>query len=373
MKVKEYLLIVLFLSFIGGIGFFNLLQKDDAFSEFENRPLSQLPTFTKDRLLSGEFNRAFETYLSDQFFAKEWWTGLKVKAEQAVLKQENNGIYFGKDDFLFEKTVPLTIQLEKNIAILNAFHERNPTVNQYVALAPTSIELYPEKLPPFAGTGIQEEVMDLVTAQLNPSIQVVDVLTPLKKMKQHYIYYRTDHHWTSWGAFYAYQEVAKAMDLVPYQLDDFTIETVSDAFYGTFYSKASDNRIQPDTIEVFTPKRPMTYSVSFDDDTHMSSLYDSSFLQKRDKYTFFLGGNHAQTVIHSSVKSGKKLLLIKDSYAHALAPFLANHFEEIHMLDLRYYHASIEAYIKEQAISDVLILYNTKNFSEDHSIVFLKY
>jgi len=372
-KVKEYLLIVLFLSFIGGIGLFNLFQKDIAFSELENRPLSQFPTFTKERFLSGEFNRAFETYLSDQFIAKEWWTGLKVKAEQAILKQENNGIYFGKDHFLFEKTDALTSQLEKNIAILNAFQERNPLVNQYVALAPTSIELYPKKLPPFASTGIQEEAMDLVTAQLNPIIQVVDVFKPLQQMKQEPIYYRTDHHWTSKGAFYAYREVAKAMGLIPFELEDFIIETVSDAFYGTFYSKASDNRIPPDKIDVFTPKRSMTYSVSFGNETQMNSLYDSSFLQKRDKYSFFLGGNHAQAVIHSSVKNGKKLLLVKDSYAHAIAPFLANHFEEIHMLDLRYYHASIEAYIEEQGINDALIMYNTKNFSADHSVVYLKY
>lgn len=373
MKTKEGLLIVIFISFIGGIGLFNLFKTDQSFSEFENRPLAQFPKFTMARLLSGEFNRDFESYMSDQFIAKEWWTGLKVRAEQSVLKQENNAVYFGKDDFLFEKAEPLTVKLDKNIAHLNSFHEKNPNVATYVTLVPTSIEIYPEKLPLYAQTGIHQEAIDRVHAQLNPSVQMIDLFTPLKEMKDAPIYYRTDHHWTMRGAFYGYVEVANAMGLIPLENDDFTIETVADDFYGTFYSKANDHRIQPDIIEVFKPKQPMTYTVSFDDGSQMDSLFNEDFLRKRDKYAYFLGGNYAKVVIKSSVKNGKKLLLVKDSYAHAIAPFLANHFEEIHMIDLRYYHTSIQSYIEEHAINDVLIFYNTTNFAKDHSVVYLKY
>ena len=373
MKSKTSIRIFIFLFFIFGIGLFNSLKEDVTFSEFENRPLAQFPEFTINHLIDGTFTKEFETYVSDQFIGKTFWTGLKAKAAQAVFKQENNDVYFGKDGYLFNKSEGLTKQLHKNIATVNDFQEKNPALPITFLLAPTSVDLYPEKLPAFAKTGLHEEIATAVKKQLKPTIHFVDPLGQLQKMKASSIYFRTDHHWTTLGAFYSYQAVAKEMGLIPYALNDFQIEAVSTNFYGTFYAKANDHFVPPDTIEKFILKNPIRYEVDSDDKLKMDDLYEETFLQKRDQYSFFLGGNHAKTIITSNVNNGQKLLLIKDSYAHTMVPFLTNHFEEIHMLDLRYYHASIQQYIQDKSITEALVLYNAPNFAADTSIIYLKY
>lgn len=371
--MKKIINIILFILLIGGLSIANFMKKDGAFSEFENRPLAQFPKFTIEKLIDGSFTSQFETYMTDQFIGKTFWTGLKAKAEQTVLKKENNGVYFGKENMLLEKPEELSTQLKKNIDFINQFQEKNQGFQLTVSLVPTSIDLYPENLPPYAKTGKHMEIMKIVSHELNEQVQLVDPLEHLKQKKDEPIYFRTDHHWTTLGAFYTYQAIAEAMDFTAYQFEDFAIEQVSDSFYGTFYAKGNDHAIPPDHIDIFKPKKEVDYEVKADQKPILNSLYDDSFLSKRDQYAYFLGGNHAKTIIQSSVHNGKKLLLIKDSYAHAIVPFLANHFEEIHLLDLRYYNASIQQYIDEHELTEGLILYNSPNFANDNSILYLKY
>lgn len=371
--MKKYMNIAIFMFVIGGLSFLNFIKKDAPFSEFENRPLAQFPKFTIEKLIDGSFTAQFETYMTDQFIGKTFWAGLKTKAEQTVLKQENNGVYFGKDEMLLEIPTKIPAQLTKNIDAINQFQEKNTAFPITFALAPTSIDLYPENLPPYAKTGMHTEIMKIISAELNQDIHLVDPFEKLKKEKKAPIYFRTDHHWTMLGAFYTYGEIAREMGLNAYQLDDFNTRQVSNTFYGTFYAKGNDHSIPPDTIDVFKLKKEMSYQVEADQKPLLDGLYDERFLSKRDQYAYFLGGNHAKTIITSNVKNGEKLLLIKDSYAHAIAPFLANHFEEIHMLDLRYYNASIQQYIDDHALTEALILYNSPNFAKDNSIIYLKY
>lgn len=373
MKMNKSIRILFFLFFLFGISLLNGLKKDATFSEFENRPLAQFPKFTLEGLANGTFTAEFESYVSDQFIGKTFWTGLKAKAEQAVLKQDNNGVYFAKDEYLLEKPKEITEQLKKNIDSVNQFQAKNKDFPITLVLAPTSIDVYPEKLPAFAKTGKHKDILDQVKAQLDPGIRLVDPLETLTSEKAAQIYFRTDHHWTTRGAFYSYLSLAKEMEFQPYSLKDFQIEEVSDTFYGTFYAKANDLSIRPDSIERFTLDEPFTYEIVADDQPKKDHLYEESFLEKRDQYAYFLGGNHAQTVITSSVNNGKKLLVLKDSYAHAFIPLLANHFEEIHMLDLRYYRTSIQAYIQKHGLTEGLILYNSPNFAADSSILYMKY
>lgn len=370
--MKQKGLIVTFLLFIFGISLVNLFKKDVAFSEFENRPLEQFPKFTLERLISGSFTEKFESYITDQFAQKTFWTGLKAKAEQALFKQENNDVYFGKDHYLFEKPESISKQLQKNIDSVNQLQRNNKDFPVTFTVIPMSIDLYPEKVPPFGKQGMHEKIVSQIEETVNPAIQFINPLETLVAKKNEQIYFRTDHHWTTHAAFYTYQELAVIMGFTPYSLDDFEVVTVSDQFFGTFYAKGNDLTIPPDTIDIFQPKKEIQYQVEADQNYRLEGLYDKSFLDKRDQYAYFLGGNHAKTVIRSSLKNNKKLLLIKDSYAHAIAPFLANHFEEIHMLDLRYYNASIQQYIQENDLTEGLVLYNSPNFAKDRSIIYLK-
>lgn len=351
----------------------NVLAEDTSFSQAENRWLAQVPELSWERVKSGAFTKDVETYLSDQFVNKRFWTSIKASAEKAVLRKDNNGVYFGKDGYLFEKFQTPTVQLDANSASLTRFLQNNKDANVYGLLAPTSVEIYPEKLPKFAPTDSETAAIDRVEKQVEGDIRWIDATSALQAAKDEPIYFRTDHHWTTHGAYVAYRAVLEQMGMTPYKKEDFTIRTVSNSFKGTYDAKANDPSIPTEPIDVFEPKFQVAYDVDIDDGrSEMDSLYAWEFLKKRDQYSVFLGGNHRAVNIRSTVKNGRKLVLIKDSYAHSLVPFLANHFEEIYMVDLRYDHRNMTQVMKEKGINEILFVYNIANFAEDQNLIWLR-
>lgn len=372
-KRLNSIIIGVFAVFVGGIACMNLLAVDETFSQAENRPLMQFPVFSMDKMISGEFSKDIETYLSDQFVHKRFWTSVKATAQKAVLKKDNNGVYFGEDGYLFEKFDSSSEQLDDNSESISRFLEKTKGVSVYGLLAPTSIELYPEKLPKFAPTASESDAIQRVEGRVEGKIGWIDVTSALQAEKEQPIYYRTDHHWTTHGAYIAYRSAIEEMGMEPLSADEFTIQTVSENFRGTYDAKANDPTVAADEIDVYLPKFNVSYDIDIDDgQSKMESLYAWEFLDKRDQYSFFLGGNHRAVTIRSHVQNGRKLMIIKDSYAHALVPFLANHFEEIYMVDLRYDHRNMAQVVKEKGIQNVLVVYNIANFAEDQNLIWLR-
>ena len=200
----------------------------------------------------------------------------------------------------------------------------------------------------------------------------IDIRETLNRHKDEYIYYKTDHHWTALGAYYSYIEWAKDKDLIPYFKDDFNIINVSNNFAGTLYSKINYSK-ELDSIYEFSLKNSPTYKVFYESSTaSYDSLYNYEKLNTKDKYSFYLDGNHSLVHINTNLNPNDNLLVIKDSYAHTFVPFLANHYENIFMIDLRYYKSNLEEFIKENKISDILILYNAINFATDKNLIYLK-
>ena len=292
-------------------------------------------------------------------------------SERASLKKENNGVFFGKDGFLIEPFEKPGDQFDKNMDYVKRFAAYAEGIQSYMLLAPTSIALYEDKLPLFAQTASERDAFETAKEELASVMDVIDVYDTLKSHNNEQIYFKTDHHWTMRGAYLAYRELAKALGIKPYEKDDFRIETVSENFFGTLHSKTNTIGIEPDKIEVYLPKFDTTQTVTYEDGRQSDSLYEWGYLEKKDKYSLFLDGNHALVTIKTGVSNGRKLAVVKDSYAHALIPFLANHFEEIHVLDLRYYHSDILTYMTEQNISEVLFLYNIANFAKDPNVIWL--
>ncbi|MFJ7935363.1 DHHW family protein [Sporosarcina sp. NPDC096371] len=371
MAIYKKIFVGAFLLFIFGIGLFNVLSKDRTFSERENRPLAQIPEWTLPNFASGKFTARFETYMSDQFVWKDRWVQLKAMSERASLKKENNGVFFGKGGFLIEPFEKPSDQFDKNMEYVKNFTAYAQEIQSYMLLAPTSIAFYEDKLPLFSQTASERDAFEVAARQLASVAGVIDVFDTLQSNKDEQIYFKTDHHWTMRGAYLAYREVAKAMGIEPYEKDDFRIETVSKNFFGTLHAKANTIGIEPDEIEVYLPRFDTTQMVTYEDGRQTDSLYEWGYLEKKDKYSLFLDGNHALVTIKTGVSNGRKLAVVKDSYAHALIPFLANHFEEIHVLDLRYYHSDILTYMTEQNISEVLFLYNIANFAKDPNVIWL--
>ncbi|WP_042347639.1 DHHW family protein [Bacillus massiliigorillae] len=372
MSLYNKIIIGIFLCFIAGIAMLNVVSTDRGFSEKENRPLMQLPKFSLESFFSGSYTEDFEEYMTDQFTGKEFWLSVKAKVEKMLLKQENHGIYIGKDGFLLERFNKPSNQLMDNVDSINYFAKKATDISSYFLLVPTSIAVNNDKLPPFAPNYSQREVIQTVNDKLSSSIAFIDVYKNLLEQKDEYIYFKTDHHWTMRGAYLAYEKVAPILNIAPYPIKEFSIEKVSSNFLGTFYNKVNNTSIRSDSIEVFKPCFDVTYRVDYDDGQVSSSLYNEEFLRKRDQYSYFLNGNHSTVKITSSVKNGRKIAVIKDSYAHAFIPFLANHFEEIFVIDLRYNHSNIYQYLNEQNINEVLFLYNIVTFSTDTNLIWLR-
>lgn len=366
----------LFCAFLGCGAFASVFMPKKSFSETENRYLAQRPSLTWQGLKSGAFGREYETYLSDRFPFRDQWIGVKTTAEQLQQKKEINGVWLGKDHYLIETFYQEDLDPElsgKNLDRLCQFVSAQEALagkdHVRVMLVPSSAEIMTDKLPPFASPFSQAAVTERLT-QGGIGEMLVPVRQALSDAREHQApYYRTDHHWTSFGAFAGYQAWAKSLGLDSFELSDFQPETVSDNFFGTIHSKLNIP-VQPDSIVLYRPKKEPDWSVCYDgSDSTVSTLYSMDALNTRDQYRVFLDGNHGWTKIKNHSRTdGSRLLIIKDSYAHCFAPFAALHFEETHMIDLRYYNGKISNFIEEQGITDILVLYQIPGFLKDRNV-----
>lgn len=361
---------ITFLLFLVLMPVLHVAGKDLETSELENRTLAQLPKAEKEAVLDGSFGRNFETYLSDQFPFRNQFLSIKQAVELAMGKRENNGVFLGKEEQLLQdfKTPDEKLR-KKNTGYVNALGKKAKT---YFMLAPTATSVYKEKLPLFASTYDENKYIAEVEKELSKEISFVNPAEILKQHKEEYIYYRTDHHWTTLGAFYAYQKLCEAMGEKPKPLEDFEIEKI-DGFYGSLYSTGNFTFVKPDRLELFHPKKPIAVTVdNMATGKTTDSLYERDYLEKKDKYSVFLDNNQPLLVIKSDVQNGKKLVVAKDSYANCLIPFLTAHFEEIHVLDLRFLNMSVADYAKQSQIDTVLVLYNVQSFAADKKLSLLK-
>ncbi|GMQ65100.1 DHHW family protein [Vallitalea maricola] len=368
-RKSSIIIIVMFIVFVVTINVLNLVTEDKHFSEAENRILAKKPSLTWKSIKNGRFTQRFEDYVTDQFIFRDFWVGLKSDSERLLLKQDNNDVFFGKDDYLLEDfNKPKEEIIDRNIANINYYASKLKDMKTYVLFPPTSIKVNESRLPPFATP--YDELLTINRMNNNLlNVDFVDVYQSLKDKNNEYLYFRTDHHWTMRGAYYAYEVLAKEMGITPIPLNEFHSKIVTEEFYGTLYSKANNYHVKPDYIEVFTPIDNTNVQVDYVSENKSSnSLYEEKHLVTKDKYSYFLDGNHPIVTIKSDVSNGRKLMIFKNSYAHCLIPFLVNHYEEIHILDLRFSKMNIYDYISENNITETLFLYDILNFSKETSL-----
>lgn len=362
---------LLLLVFVGLVGAANLLMPDKPFSTSENRVLEQRPTFTLRSLLSGTFTSDYETYTSDQFAFRDVWVGAKTDADRALGKKDSNGVFLGKDGYLIGTYVsPSDQDLEDRVRAIQAFDRAAPALRKYVMLAPTAAGVLRDKLPAYAPVGDERTDLERFRRLLPQAVRFVDVYPALAATRESPLYYKTDHHWTTKGAYYAYLELCLQMGLVPQAEEAFDIRPAAERFYGSLYSRSGFRHLEPDRIELYWPKLAGKIEVVYMDEGRIAdSLYELDNLRKKDKYTVFLNGNHPLIRIVTDGPADRRLLVVKDSYANSLLPFLVKHFGEIDVVDLRYYDEPLAKLVQARQIQDVLILYNISTFFEDPSIL----
>jgi hypothetical protein len=235
----------------------------------------------------------------------------------------------------------------------------------YLGLIPSAAEVWRGKLPPGAESWDQASYIRAAAGE--SGAEGVDFLGTLEAHRGEALYYRTDHHWTTLGAYYGCAAVLDALgrgDELPGP-DAFQHRVLpgSDRFNGTLYSKSGIHWLRPDTIEFWVPEEGLSVTSWRSGSPEETALYETSYLDEKDKYSVFLGGNQPLCVIkNENLPEGEKLLLIRDSYSDALAPFLAQYFAEVHLLDLRYYRASAAQYAAENGIDRIFVLYSVPNF-----------
>ena len=361
-KAYSRFLTAFFCLFLAGLLVWHVLLPDRAQSETENRTLAQVPEFSWSALVSGSYTEAVEEYFADQFPLRDGWTGLKARAEQLLGKREFNGVYLCGDTLISKVETPAEGMVDKNLGYIDRLAGKTDA-NVVLGLIPSAAEIWKEKLP--AGAGSWDQTNLLAQSQ-------VDFRSALAAHADEPIFYRTDHHWTTLGAFYGANALLDALGKEPLKGNDFTPETASNSFNGTLYSQSGIHWLEPDTMEFWVAEEGLTVTSWRTGKEEAASLYDRTYLEKKDKYSSFLGGNQPLCVIkNENVTDGSKLLLVRDSYSDALAPFLAQRFSEVHLLDLRYYRAPVSAYAAENDIGDIAVVYSVQNFISDVNMVLL--
>ena len=384
---KRYCIFItaLFCAFIGVFLAANAVSPDRAFSEMENRNLEQLPKvdfgtpeklFRDGNFFNGEFMRDFETYTTDQFVGRDFWVGLKSSTERALGKKENNNVYFADQDTLITRfDQPDAGDVTDNLNYVNNFVE-NVDIPVVFSLIPTQACIWADRLPEGAPNASQTDLLSQAQGAVSGATWA-DVYTPLMEHKGEDIFYRTDHHWTSLGAYYGYTGLAQALGYTPVPLSDYDATVRSTEFYGTVFSSSGVRWVRPDTITTYVPEDGITvvshtYDNAGNPVEEPRELYVESFLSVKDKYSMFLGGNQSLGVVkNANNPDGPKLLILRDSYADSLVPFLTAHYSEIHLIDPRYYHLSVKDYVEQNGIDQALVLYSVPNFVTDQNLFWI--
>ena len=346
----------------------NIVMPDHETSNIEQRTLQKFPEFSADDFISGEWNDKIEDWFSDQFIGKNGFVHLKYTMQKTMGIKKMDDVYLSKGSLIQETAKMNEEAVNKNLDAINKFYETNQ-INTMFLLAPNAVSMNHDDLPKNAFVRNQKAQMDYIFDHLNPNIARIDIRDTLKKEKDQYLYYKTDHHWTSLGAYYGASEVADYMKWDFPKIDEYTKYPLTYDFKGTL-SKKTGSFGYKDEIDIYVPDKEPEYVVTYENDQKKSrTIYQSKQLDTADPYTVFLGGNQGLIQIDINNESKHHLLLFKDSYANALVPFLIPYCRTITIVDPRYYSENIDRIVSSQLITDILYVYNANTFVEDQSLM----
>ena len=370
-KVQEKLVGIIFILTLFLFLIINVIVPDREKSVQENRMLATKPKFRLSSLISGDYDEKFEAYMDDQFVGRDMWRKLKVAVDRIGGSRLENGVYIGTNGQLLEQIeVADENHLAANIKAIKSFSESQSKIPVRMMLVPDAANVLNHSLPALAKPEDQTQMFSMVRKDLGDSVEWIDVSTELNKHKTEKIYYKTDHHWTTLGAFYAFQAAAPSLGIDGDLSGKYVSYTVSDSFNGMLASKSGVNFGEKEQIDIYVPTEEDTDLIVdyVDEGKRSTSLYDSSKLKEKGQYTVFLGGNSSLLDIRTVSTSTKRLLLVKDSFANSFIPFLTPYYREIVVVDPRYYSGTINDLMDSYRISEVLFLYSGNTFFKDNNI-----
>lgn len=370
---------IVFCSFIYLIFILFLVMPKNDYSAQEKRNLSDMPEFSLEVLFDGSFSDKFEKYLSDQIPFRSFWVGTNSYYDLFSGRNGSNGVYKADDGYLITLPITESSQLVTNVGYLDEFAAKIDA-DTYMCVIPTNGFIMDNKLPtlhePYNDDLIIEKINETLNG-LDSRINYVNIVNGFKALSDtEQLYYKTDHHWTSLGAYECYNLLGESLGYTPTDKKAFEIESC-DGFYGTSYGKAALWGCKPESLEVWrnTSHTNDSIAVSIYENGEVilsDSMFFTENLKTDDKYTVFLDGNHGYVdIVNKDNPDGEKLLMIRDSYSHCLAPFLADNYSEIILVDLRYYKETVSTLVCENKIDKVLIVYGLDSIVNGTDIAYL--
>ena len=372
---------IIILATIAVLTIATLVAPKKAFSESENRKLAESPKPSFETIKDGTWMEDVESYISDHFVFRDTFMTARTKYELLTGRNSVNGIYLCDDGYFIEeyKEPENTDRIELAIRRL----ERGiKNARLHIMLVPTAVTVYADKLPATAKNADQLAELAKITEyarkeagtdKVSCNVDFVNVYEELMRSRdEEQLFYRLDHHWTSAGAYIGYTAYCRTAGLTPAPLSDFEAKTVTDSFRGTFHSKLNDPSAMPDSIVAFYSKSA-DYEVTYIDGAKEStadSPFSEKYLSGKDKYSFFLDNQHSfAKIVNKAAPADKVLVLVKDSYANCMIPFLAENYGTIIAFDTRYYFESVVDYVNtHEEVTDVLFLYNLCTIDTDTGI-----
>ncbi|MBQ8431823.1 MAG: hypothetical protein IJX28_02960 [Clostridia bacterium] len=377
-RKTQIVTVALFVIFLFGFALGFLLLPDQGFSQQENRSLRTLPKFTWEKLSTGRYAEEINDYFADQFPLRDWLVGMKGCTEIALGKGENNGVILGEDGQLLTRLYDMLVSDGSVRSESDAYDPATVDAGvQGIVRADAALEI------PFAVllTGRTLDVAaassrypvaesDALLAQVREGLAAGDVnyveTVPMFRQKYEdgeYVYYKTDHHWTTLGAYYAYVEVmwAYGMEEQILPMDAFERQTVATDFYGTAWSAGGMKFVSPDTMELWLLGNEDSFTVTADG-VALEGFYSTSYLATKDKFSTFLDGTHDVVTVERAGEDRPTLVIFKDSFANNLAPFLAQHFDLVLLnLSSRRDYTNVSALCEEYEADYALIVYTLEN------------
>lgn len=376
MKKTNLLLSILFCVFFGAMMLLFFIMPKQEFSQNEKRVLEKMSEFSFKSLADGSWFSQMDTYFSDHFFGRDFWVGLNAYRNQFIGLNSAGDIYKGKDGWLIEKPIQKNDLFKQNIQSIEQFVKSNENQNIYFMAVPTKGYVMQDKLPSLHDEYPDSQLLSQLKSLLGDRVGWIDVASTLKQNKDKDVFYKTDHHWTSEGAYLAYNKAGDVMGFKPKAKSEYNIESY-DGFYGTSYSKSGLWETKPDKISLWEDKSQNVNVTITDDNMPKAITQDSVFfkdnLKEADKYPVFLDGNHSLVSLKSDAKSDKKLLVIRDSFAHCLSPFFVGEYSQIDLVDIRYYKKqTVSELINQNKYDDILFVYGLDTLATDRSLQWLE-
>ncbi len=383
---------------LGGIA--SLVMKKDAISVMENRKLASFPHYSDSLLWSGKYFKQIENYYADNFPLRDDWMGFSDKfrnsigfnsSEIKMYEPTNDAEANEKPDTVIKEKIedgPLPDdgavgEKKKGVFVFKkrAFEifgggpamgkAYADVINSYNRLLSPGVQVYNLIIPVALEFEITEKYAKLqkpnrpaienIYNHEDSAIKKVWAIDEIRKHREEYIYFNTDHHWTSLGAYYAYRAFCKTAGLTPISLDTIPYKT-KPAFLGSLYRLTRDPKLKenPDSVRYYLFPDSLTFYIG--SNTNLSSWTKSHMYAEGasggNSYSVFLQGDLPIVKIETQHKNGRKIAVVKESYGNAFSPFLTNNYEKVVVVDQRYYTGDFLAMLKKEGINELLFINN---------------